>query len=66
MGKDHMKHHESNQKSGQRVQKFIEQVHNAASRIASTRADSVFVGQRLSLVHCPPALVEKGTRRNRG
>ena len=54
-GKEHMKHHESNQKSGQRVQKFIGQVHNAASRIASPRADSVFVGQCLSVVHCPPA-----------
>ena len=51
-------HHESNQKSGQRVQKFIEQVHNAASRIASPRADSVFVGQCLSVVHCPPACVK--------
>ena len=57
MGKDHMKHHEPNQKSRQRVQKFIEQVHNAASRIASPRADSVFVGQCLSVVHCPPALL---------
>ena len=57
MGKDHMKHHESNQKSGQHVQKFIEQVHNAASRIASPRADSVFVGQCLSVVHRPPASV---------
>ena len=57
-GKEHMKHHETNQKSGQRVQKFIGQVHNAASRIASPRADSVFVGQCLSVVHCPPACVK--------
>ena len=50
-----MKHHEANQRtrSGQRVQKFIEQVHNAASRIASPRTDSVFVGQCLSVVHYP-------------
>ena len=34
------------------------QVHNAASRIASPRADSVFVGQCLSVVHCPPACVK--------
>ena len=59
LGKKHMKHHESNQRSGQRVQKFIEQVHNAASRIASPRSDSVFVGQCLSVVHCPPAESER-------
>ena len=44
-GKDHMKHHESNQKSGQRVQKFIEQVHEKASFLASQSQTTVFVGQ---------------------
>ena len=33
----------------------IVQVHNAVSHIASPRADSVFVGQCLSVGHCPPA-----------
>ena len=37
------------------------QVHNAASRIASPRTDSVFVGQCLSVVHCPPAYDERLT-----
>ena len=35
------------------------QVHSAASHIASPRADSVFVGQCLSVVHCPPANLYK-------
>ena len=45
LGKDHMKHYESNQRSGQRVQKFIEQVHEKASFLASQSQTTVFVGQ---------------------
>ena len=44
-GKDHMKHHETNQRSGQRGQKFIEQVHEKASFLASQSQATVFVGQ---------------------
>ena len=46
MGKDHMKNHESNQKSGQRVQKFIEQVRPESVLSGfHDRTITVFVGQ---------------------
>ena len=37
-----MKHHETNQRSGQRVQKFIEQVHEKASFLASQSQTTVW------------------------
>ena len=39
----------------------LAQVRNAASHIASPRTDGVFVGQRLSVVRCPPASMCLGT-----